>query len=365
MGSATAVVIPTLRITELRELHAIKDEIFPATFIFNIKKIFEYQTDNIPIVFDDRKKDILKKLRAELLAQVTNNVTELSNKTPLSRQKKCEFISDIIILGEYLARPTSTSDLLSLFPADLSHQPTLIQVVTQLKLDLEALKSDNSALRIENKSLNERLLKCEVALGLVESDASVNEIPVSREEENNTVVAEEQETGIVPPIVPLCAAPSVTPAMSEQVTTREAFVYIGNVNPNCSRKSILHHITENNLSVNMELSAIQEIPTKKRDTRAFKVAVPHDKLHRIVSTLPTNVRASQWREKTKNPSDRRNPSVRKFPVRNQGNKFRKSYSHSANNRNESRRQQDWWPARDYYYHPGKYSRNDDYQYYDW
>ena len=59
MGSATAAVIPTLRITELRDLHAIKDEIFSSTFTFNLKKIFEYQTDQIPTVFDDRKKDIL------------------------------------------------------------------------------------------------------------------------------------------------------------------------------------------------------------------------------------------------------------------------------------------------------------------
>ena len=87
MGSATAVVIPILRITELRDLHAIKYEIFSATFTFNLKKIFEYQTDQIPTVFDDRKKDILKKLRTELLAQVKTTVPEFADKTPLSRQK--------------------------------------------------------------------------------------------------------------------------------------------------------------------------------------------------------------------------------------------------------------------------------------
>ena len=151
MGSATAAVIPTLRITELRDLHAIKDEIFSATFIFNLKKIFEYQTDQIPTVFDDRKKDILKKLRTELLAQVKTTVPEFADKTPLFRQKKCELVNDIIILGEYLARPANTSDLLSLFPPDLSYQPTLIEVVVQLKLDLEVLKSNNIALRMENK----------------------------------------------------------------------------------------------------------------------------------------------------------------------------------------------------------------------
>ena len=360
MGSAAAAVIPTLRITELRDLHAIKDEIFPATFILNIKKIFEYQTDQIPMVFDDRKKEILKKLRAELLAQVKHNVTEFNNKTPLSRQKKSEFVSDIIILGEYLARPTTnTTDLLSLFPADLTHQPTLIQVVEQLKSDLEALKSDNIALKIVNKSLNERLLKCEAALDLVESHESIDDIPESREEGNNTAVAEEQETGIVLPVVPLCAAPPVSPATSDEGTPRETFVYIGNVNPNCSRKSILHHITENNINVNMDLSAIQEIPSKKKDKRAFKVAVPHDKLHRIVSTLPTNVSASKWRGTAKN---HKNPSVRKFPARSHGNKFRQSYPRSRNHQNEYRTQQDW-PAGDYY-HPSDYSRSN-YQYSYW
>ena len=107
----------------------------------------------------------MKKLRTDLLAQVKTNVPEFADKAPLSRQKKCEFVKDIIILGEYLARPANTSNLRSLFPADLSHQPTLIQVVAQLKLDLEALKSDNVALRKENKGLNESLLKCEGSLG--------------------------------------------------------------------------------------------------------------------------------------------------------------------------------------------------------
>ena len=113
----------------------------------------------------------------------------------------------------------------------------------------------------------------------MEPHESIDDIPESREEGNNTAVAEEQETGIVLPVVPLCAAPPVSPATSDEGTPRETFVYIGNVNPNCSRKSILHHITENNINVNMDLSAIQEIPFKNKDKRAFKVAVPHDKLH--------------------------------------------------------------------------------------
>ena len=147
-----------------------------------------------------------------------------------------------------------------MFPADLSHQPTLIQVVAQLKLDLEALKSDNLALRKENKSLNERLLKCEGSLGLVESHVPEREISESGEEEINAAMAEDQDTDTVHHIIPLCAASSVTPALSDISTPNETFVYIGNVNPNCSRRSILHHITENNLNLSMDLSAIQEIP---------------------------------------------------------------------------------------------------------
>ena len=357
MGCAAAV-IPTLRITELRDLHAIRDEIFPATFTFNLKKIFEYQTDQIPVVFDDRKKDILKKLRTELLAQVKTNVSEFADKTPLSRQKKCEFVNDIIILGAYLARPTNTSDLTSLFPADLSHQPTLIQVVAQLKLDLEALKTDNVALRQENKSLSERLLKCEGSLGLVESHGSESEISESGEEETNVVMAEDQDSKIVHPIIPLFAASSVTPTVSDISTPNETFVYIGNVNPNCSRRSILHHITENNLNLSMDLSAIQEIPSRKKDKRAFKVTVSHDKMHRIISTLPTNVSASKRIGTTKNHAPK-NPSARKFPVRNHGNKFRKCHPHSLNNQYEYHRQQAWD-----YYHPRVYSQND-YQYSYW
>ena len=355
--SYAAAVIPTLRISELRDLHAIKDEIFPATFTFNLKKIFEYQTDQIPVVFDDRKKDILKKLRNELLAQVKTNVPDFADKTPLTRQKKCEFINDIIILGAYLARPANTNDLISLFPADLSHQPTLIQVVAQLKLDLEALKSENIALIKKNESLNKRLLKCEGSLGLVESHRSESERPESGKEETNPVMVKDHDTEIVQPIIPLCAASPVTPTVSDISTPNETFVYIGNVNPNCSRRSILHHITENNLNLSMDLSAIQEIPSRKKDKRAFKVTVLHEKMHRIISTLPTNVSASKWRGTTRNHTPK-NPTARKFPVRNHGNKFRK-YHHSLNNQYEYHRRQ----AYDYY-HPRVYGQND-YQYSHW
>ena len=356
MGCAAAV-IPILCISELTDLHAIKDEIFPATFTFNLKKIFEYQTDQIPLVFDDRKKDILKKLRTELLAQVKTNVPDFADKTPLTRQKKCEFINDIIILGAYLARPANTNDLNSLFPADLSHQPTLIQVVAQLKLDLEALKSENLALIQENESLNKRLLKCEGSLGIVESQPSESEIPESREEESNPAMAEDNDTEIDQPIIPLCAASPVTPNVSDISTPNETFVYIGNVNPNCSRRSILNHITESNLNLSMDLSDIQEIPSRKKDKRAFKVTVPHDKMHRIISTLPTDVSTSKWRGTPKNPTPK-NPPARKFPVRNHGNKFRKYHPHSLN-QYEYHRQQAWD-----YYHPRVYSQND-YQYSYW
>ena len=86
----------------------------------------------------------------------------------------------------------------------------------------------------------------------------------------------------------------------------------------------------------MDLSTIQEIPSRKKDKRAFKVAVPHDKMHRIISMLPTDVSASKWRGTTKNHTHK-NPSARKFPVRNHGNKFRKGHPRSLNNQNEYRR----------------------------
>ena len=146
--------------------------------------------------------------------------------------------------------------------------------------------------------------------------------------------------------------------MSDVRTPNETFVYIGNVNPNCSRRSILHHITENNLNLSMDLSAIQEIPSKRKDKRAFKVTVPHDKMHRIISTLPTNVSDSKWRGTTKNHTPK-NPSARIFPVRNHGNKFRKYQPHFLNNQYAYHRRQ----ACDYY-HLRVYSQND-YQYSYW
>ena len=302
-------------------------------------------------MFDDRKLDIVKKLRLDLLTSVGNDNAEFANKTPLSRKKKADIISDIMILGEYIARPTNISNLDGLFNPDLTHPSTLNEVITLMKSDLEAIKSENRALRLENENLMTRLAKCEATLGLENEDILDEGLLNSSDEADEVDEAEEitEITEVENSCVPLFAASSKASHIPDQSASGKTFVYIGNVNPTCSQKSILQHITKK-IKVNVYLQDIHEIPSKKIDKRAFKVAVPQDKLHQVINNLPANVNASQWR------GGKNNSTAHKFPMkRNQGQRFRKNYPRSFKHQNEYHNQQDWPPWN--YHQPGEYNQN--------
>ena len=157
---------PVPTISDAAEFSAISNEAFVPTFIFNLNKVFDYQTNEIPMIFEDRKLALITKLRKELLSTVLTKFPEFAEQTPLPHSTKNDKISDIIILGHALARPEGSNDLQNIFiketvplSAGVSHlealkdPDTLVAVVTQMKLELDAAKTDIATIKTENETL--------------------------------------------------------------------------------------------------------------------------------------------------------------------------------------------------------------------
>ena len=220
MATATAV-IPTLTITNLTDIIAIRDEAFTATFIKNIAKIYDYQTTEISKIFEGRKQEILKVLRVDLFTNTKSTNSDLANRSLVSRKKNAHLISDIIALGEHLTR-SNKPNLESLLKPDSSQQSP--------NEEMEALSEEIRNLREENKNLKLRLARCERELGLTEDMPDLaNEVEEEDESENENEI--EEEYLFAPPI-------------PDQATPEPALVYIGNCDPSRTRKNVLDHITK-------------------------------------------------------------------------------------------------------------------------
>ena len=339
----TVTAIPTLTITNLTDLLAIRDEAFTATFIKNITKIFEYQTTEISKIFEGRKQEILKILRLDLFTNTKSTNSDFANRSLVSRKKNAHFISDIIALGEHLTRSIKPN-LESILKPDSSQQSP--------NEEMEALSEEIRNLREENKNLKLRLARCERELGLTEdlpdlaNEVEEVEEEVEEEDESENENEIEEEYLFAPPI-------------PDQATPEPALVYVGNCDPSRTRKNVLDHITKK-IKVKISLSDITEIASKYRNKRAFKVAVPQNKLHQVISyNWPANVIVNRWRGSNNNNKipTRRFPehrNQRRYSSRN-GQKFRNTFPRSFKPQNDYIREQEW-QARNYY-KPEEVSQN--------
>ena len=338
--ATAATVIPTLTITNLTDIIAIRDEAFTATFIKNIAKIYDYSTTEISKIFEGRKQEILKVLRVDLFTNTKSTNSDFASRSLVSRKKNAHFISDIIALGEHLTR-SNKPNLESLLKPDSSQQSP--------NEEIEALSEEIKNLREENKNLKLRLARCERELGLTEDMPDLaNEVEEDDESENENEI--EEEYLFAPPI-------------PDQATPEPALVYVGNCDPSRTRKNVLDHITKK-IKVKISLSDITEIASKYRNKRlykrAFKVAVPQNKLHQVISyNWPANVIVNRWRGSNNNNKipTRRFPehrNQRRYSSRN-GHKFRKTFPRSFKPQNDYIREQEW-QARNYY-KPEEVSQN--------
>ena len=286
MASSTSTI--SFPLTDLKQLMLVADEYLVQIFIENLTSVFEYQTNNINEILSTKKFQVLKNLREVLLDNAATDITELQGKTPkaLGKKSKSGIIDDIITLGKVLTRCMTHTALDSLFQSEnsTSHEQDQVDV---LKSEIDILKKENEALKSENNELKIMLSNCQLALGISSETLKQSE-PSEQGESNNDQI---------PNVVPLRAVPpksTPAPVKSAKPDTPEiTHALIRNIDPACSRMSILNHFKEK-LNMDISLSDIFELPNKKCDKRDFKVSVPANKLTHVLSNWPEGVSAEPY-----------------------------------------------------------------------
>ena len=132
-----------LNISSNLSFSAIVDKAFPDVFIENLDQIFSCTVKDIPTLFTNRGKRILEQLRDNLVSLLISRFNEFSSKSAVLGKKRDDIIKEIVLIGEKIARPDTGVILTSIFKEaeDLSKNDQLIQVVTQLRSDMQELKN--------------------------------------------------------------------------------------------------------------------------------------------------------------------------------------------------------------------------------
>ena len=291
----------------------VADEYIAPIFMENLTSVFEYQTNDINKILTTKKLQVLKNLREVLLDKAATDISEFQGKTPkaLGKKSKPVIIEDIITLGKVLTRSMAHTALDSLFQSEnsTSHEQDQVDL---LKSELDIIKKENEALRSENHELKIILSNCQSALGISTETLKQSEPNEQGESKNDQK----------PNIVPLRAVPpKSTPAPVksarpgntfniEKDTSEMTHALIRNIDPACSRMSILNHFKEK-LNMDISLSDIFELPNKKCDKRDFKVSVPVNKLTHVLSNWPEGVSAEPYikRENMKRPKSYKDMST--------------------------------------------------------
>ena len=90
---------------------------------------------------------------------------------------------------------------------------------------------------------------------------------------------------------PVVAAPRPVVAAPRPVKTEKAFVWIGNVDASCSRRSIMNHLSSKKVYVT--LNDI-ELRSELRNKRLLKVAVPSNKVQQALMNWPSGIETKRW-----------------------------------------------------------------------
>ena len=385
--------------------------------MFNLEKIFNSHVSDIPKIFKERKLPITKELRFELLNKVATKFPDFENRVPLSRKLKDDVVSDILKLGHALARPNIHNELESVYetvvvsetlpvsnelnPEDLKDTDTLVSVIMKMRLDLDAataniltLKGENNSLSNENNDLKLRLGICEASLGILDKsmetsssksssspESSSSDIGNDSDSDNHHARKPKTLRKKVKKNIKFtssknitCEIPSlhkshVVPLAGGSVTT---YAFIGGVSQACSRQSIKDHIS--NIDLNVSLDDIQLLNTR-RDLRAFKVAIPHSDLQKLMTSVwPAGIKverfdSSKYNTQAKNVRKYNVPKS-KYSLKKHQN-FRKPYTsfkpkHDRYPKQQNGYQRGYEPvwSRQYsddyqeYYHLADYQQND-------
>ena len=306
---------PSIIITKLEDLTLIRDEAFSSVFCENLDKVFKYGEMDIKAILDTKTVDLIKGIRAELIAKLNSSEVfkAYARKCPVDRKVKNTLYQDIIALGKSLSKMEGDPNLDKVFikntpeaPIDLTDQTQLIATIHQMRAIIEELKSSLEEARSERDALDSRVTFLE------NSSGKFDDLKVSTEDKTYSTVAvrpaiatPDSEASDFPPSSSdteddevangfIKVNPKKLKKKKSQSTKtknpqakpveaghRRSFAYVGGVNPANTRYDILVHV--NTFSkVKLELSDIQVETEKPGLSKSFKIAVPEGKINEIV-----------------------------------------------------------------------------------
>ena len=332
---ATSTNAPTLTIVHLQDLNAFSEVAFTANYLHNLTTVFTFDTDDIPTVLTPRNLNTLKGLRKDLLTMAESISPDLTSKTVLTRKSKEDVINDILLLSESLVRPEQSIDLSSLYASSVS-EVNIIDVVSKLLSEVNALKSENKTLRDRVAALEARH---HITAASHDTPANAVNSEEDRSNNDNTVISEEdhnnndndddqKELDALDNYVPVFAAPrpAVTEKTPRPAVTEKSFVGIRNVDPSCSRRSIMNHLSVKKVFVTLD--DIEDMPSTNKSKRTFKVAVPLNQVQQALANWPLGIEARRW-------------ATPPTPLSTHSQKFRKGHTNYPRRNSEDNNHKNW------------------------
>ena len=301
---ASASTATTFTIVNVQDLNAFSEAAFAANYLHNLTTIFNFVPEDVHTSLTPRTLNTLKGLRKELLAMVASTSLDLASKTALTRKNKEEVINDILLLSESLAKPDHSIDLSSIYTPSVS-DGNIIDVVNKLLTEVNSLKSENRALRdrvaaLEAKQSTTTPQDTQTNAINSDDDPDVNdvnsEVSIIDEDDEDQKELDALDKYVRPPswpyhTVPVVAASCPVVAAPRPVKTEKAFVWIGNVDSSCNRRSIMNHFSRKKVYVTLKDI---ELRSELRSKRLFKVAVPSNKVQQALTNWPSGIETKRW-----------------------------------------------------------------------
>ena len=186
----------------------------------------------------------------------------------------------------------------------------IIDVVNKLLTHVNALESENRALRDRVAALEAKQstnTPQDTPINAVSSDDDLDEndvnskVSIIDEDDEDQKELDALDNYVPPPSWPhvpvftaprpVVAAPRPVVAAPRPVKTEKAFVWIGNVDASCSRRSIMNHLSSKNVYVTPDDI---ELRSELRRKRLFKVAVPLNRVQQALMNWPSGIETKRW-----------------------------------------------------------------------
>ena len=152
---------------------------------------------------------------------------------------------------------------------------------------------------------------------------------ISEEDCNNNYNDDDQkELDALDNYVPVFAAPrpAVTEKTPRPAVTEKSFVGIRNVDPSCSRRSIMNHLSVKKVFVTLD--DIEDMPSTNKSKRTFKVAVPLNQVQQALANWPLGIEARRW-------------ATPPTPLSTHSQKFRKGHTNYPRRNSEDNNHKNW------------------------